>query len=304
MSLESPRKKIDPIEEEIQRAEDLSRNHQITDIRRQINELESGTNDSFSKITVKGEVVHDSNKNREESIAKLEERLRTLENQSIDSKTKATPEPAPVANDNETPEAVPPAAQQKPSTPEQAKKETSPVLDNFTRLQATQGNPESNTLKKPENVTMPQREQPSIPQRLKEVIPTIKDAESFDELYDALKQTHGIAKGFAGFDGYDQRLGAKGYAFVIEQVRNGEVSVESLPLEYGIREKVRELLKSNANKPKTEQASVTSPRSVDREETFQNFAKLDSVKSPAPKKKPLKRGLFARISHFLFGGND
>lgn len=75
---------------------------------------------------------------------------------------------------------------------------------------------------------------------------SIKEAQSFKELYQAIGTTHGIAPGFADFSGglknADGRFGAKGFEDLIRRVRRGEASIQSIPTDYGIREKVAELL--------------------------------------------------------------
>jgi hypothetical protein len=92
---------------------------------------------------------------------------------------------------------------------------------------------------------------------------SIKDAQSFKELYQAIGTTHGIAPGFADFSGgfrnTDGRFGAKGFEDLIRRVRRGEASIESIPVDYGIREKVAELLPLDTSSPDEGAGAVTSP---------------------------------------------
>ncbi len=102
---------------------------------------------------------------------------------------------------------------------------------------------------KPENLNP--KDQPKTRKQLLESASQkeIKNTETFDELFKSFKSTHGIPNGFVDFSNTlnnNGQLGVEGLTFVINRVRRGEEDIAFVPIEYGIREKVLELLEKES----------------------------------------------------------
>lgn len=108
-------------------------------------------------------------------------------------------------------------------------------------------------------------------------IPQIKDVTNFSDLFRAIEGTHGIKSGFAHFEiGQRGQHGSKGFRWLIEEVGAGRMSLSDIPPEYGIRDKVTELIAQGEQVPPRETPSVDGATSggTAREAIAQNVAGL------------------------------
>ncbi len=84
-------------------------------------------------------------------------------------------------------------------------------------------------------------------------VPQIKDVTNFSDLFRAIEGTHGIKPGFAHFEiGQRGQHGSKGFRWLIEEVAAGRMSLSDIPPEYGIRDKVTELIARGEQVPPRE----------------------------------------------------